>query len=58
MMKSRSDTTPAMVVQMLPDGCVRITVGGVIGTVSSYHLVEPKLAQIRRLHSRVADDRA
>jgi len=60
MMKSPSDT-PAMVVQMLPDGCVRITVGEVIGTVSSYHLVEPKvrqLRQLRRLRSRMADDRA
>ncbi len=42
---------------MLADGCVRITVAEVTGTVSSYHLVEPKLAQIRRLCARVADDR-
>ena len=36
------------------DGCVRIQVGEFVGTVSSMHLVEPKILQLqdywRKLH--------
>ena len=39
------------VLETLPDGCVKITLQQdgftAIGIVSSYHLVEPKLAQLR-----------
>ena len=31
----------------LEDGCVRVTVGDQMGTVSSFHLVEPKANQLR-----------
>lgn len=35
--------------ETLPDGSVRVCLGGLCGTVSSWHLVEPKLAQLRCL---------
>jgi hypothetical protein len=31
----------------LPDGCVRVCIGTNCGTVSSHHLVEPKINQLR-----------
>ena len=31
----------------LPDGCVRVCIGNNCGTVSSHHLVEPKINQLR-----------
>jgi hypothetical protein len=36
-------------IQRLPNGEVRITCNGRVGTVSSEHLVPGKLAQLRRL---------
>ena len=35
--------------EALPDGSVRVCLGELCGTVSSWHLVEPKLAQLRCL---------
>jgi hypothetical protein len=40
------------VLEVLPDGCIQICHEGHCGTVSSYHLVEPKLAQLRALATR------
>jgi hypothetical protein len=31
-----------------PDGFVKITIGNVKGWVSSYHLIEPKVNQLKR----------
>lgn len=47
MTRSRSEGEPPVVIETLPDGCVRITIGGIAGTVSSTHLIEPKIAQLR-----------
>lgn len=41
------DEAPPAVIDTLPDGSVRITVGDLAGTVSSSHLIEPKVAQLR-----------
>ena len=38
---------PPAVIETLPDGSVRITVGDLAGTVSSSHLIEPKVAQLQ-----------
>ena len=38
--------TPAAKIRTLDDGCVRIQVGEYVGTVSSMHLVEPKIKQL------------
>jgi hypothetical protein len=35
----------------LSDGCVRVCIGDTCGTVSSHHLVEPKINQLRQLKS-------
>lgn len=35
--------------EALSDGSVRVCLGELCGTVSSWHLVEPKLAQLRCL---------
>ena len=35
----------------LPDGCVRVCLGDNCGVVSSHHLVEPKINQLRNLQS-------
>jgi hypothetical protein len=32
----------------LSDGCVRVCIGDTCGTVSSHHLVEPKINQLRQ----------
>ena len=40
---------PNAKIRNLDDGCVQITVGNISGTVSSHHLVEPKLRQLRLL---------
>ena len=37
---------PAAKIRTLDDGCVRIQVGEYDGTVSSMHLVEPKIKQL------------
>lgn len=52
MTPSPSDAQPPVVIETLPDGCVRVTVGGLMGTVSSHHLVEPKVAQLRAAWKR------
>jgi len=43
--------TPAAKIRTLEDGCVRIQVGdgpgAFVGTVSSMHLVEPKIVQLQ-----------
>ena len=36
---------------VLPDGCVRVWVGDYCGTVSSWHLVEPKVRQLVKLNA-------
>ncbi len=40
---------PDHTTETLPDGAIRVCVGGRCGTVSSWHLVEGKAAQLRRL---------
>ena len=35
------------VITNLDDGCVRICIGSVCGTVSSHHLIDPKVNQLR-----------
>jgi hypothetical protein len=35
--------------ETLPDGAIRVCVGGRCSTVSSWHLVEGKAAQLRRM---------
>jgi hypothetical protein len=35
----------------LSDGCVRVCIGDTCGTVSSHHLVEPKINQLKQLTS-------
>jgi hypothetical protein len=42
-------------IQRLPNGEVRITCNGRVGTVSSEHLVPGKLAQLRRHGVRIAE---
>ena len=43
---------PAAKIRTLEDGCVRIQVGdgpmAFVGTVSSHHLVEPKINQLQQ----------
>jgi hypothetical protein len=34
-------------IEVLPDGCVKVRYGQQVGIVSSYHLVEPKIAQLK-----------
>ena len=38
--------------EALDDGSVRVCVGDVCGTVSSWHLVEPKINQLKKHESR------
>lgn len=38
---------PPTETQCLDDGCIRVCVGNQVGTVSSFHLVEPKVNQLR-----------
>ena len=35
------------VITNLDDGCVRVCIGTVCGTVSSHHLIDPKVNQLR-----------
>ena len=37
---------PGAKIRTLEDGCVRIQLGEYVGTVSSMHLVEPKVKQL------------
>lgn len=46
--------TPAAKIRTLEsDGCVRIQVGEFVGTVSSMHLVEPKILQLQEYWRKV-----
>jgi hypothetical protein len=36
-------------IETLDDGCVKVSLGGTSGTVSSHHLIEPKVNQLRSL---------
>ena len=46
--------TPAAKIRTLEsDGCVRIQVGEFVGTVSSMHLVEPKILQLQNYWRKV-----
>ena len=48
-MSNDSETPmPAAKIRTLEDGCVRIQVGIFVGTVSSHHLVEPKIHQLQQ----------
>jgi len=48
-MSNDSETPmPAAKIRTLEDGCVRIQVGIFVGTVSSMHLVEPKINQLQQ----------
>lgn len=38
---------PEPTANILEDGCVEVHIGSISGVVSSYHLVEPKLNQLR-----------
>jgi len=38
---------PPVETETLDDGCVEVRVGDQIGTVSSFHLVEPKANQLK-----------
>ena len=48
---------PAAKIRTLEDGCVRIQVGdgpgAFVGTVSSMHLVEPKILQLQQYWRKV-----
>jgi hypothetical protein len=57
-MKSRRSDPPVAVLTSLPDGAIRITVGGVTGTVHSDHLVPQKLNQVVAAWRRAQRDRA
>lgn len=39
---------PEPVISNEPDGFVKITIGNVKGWVTSYHLIEPKINQLKR----------
>jgi hypothetical protein len=44
------DRMDDVVTQALDDGCIRVCVGDHCGTVSSWHLVEPKANQLAQQH--------
>ena len=46
MSDASTSPTPAAKIRTLEDGCVRVQVGEYVGTVSSMHLVEPKVKQL------------
>ena len=46
MSDASTSPTPGAKIRTLDDGCVRIQVGEYVGTVSSMHLVEPKIKQL------------
>lgn len=43
--------------ETLPDGSIRVCLGGVCGTVSSWHLVAQKERQLERLWELRGNDR-
>ena len=45
-----SDRMADVVMQALDDGAIRVCVGDHCGTVSSWHLVEPKANQLAQQH--------
>lgn len=44
--------------ETLPDGAIRVCLGGVCGTVSSWHLVAQKVRQLERLWELRGNDQA
>ena len=40
---------PETITHILEDGCVCVIVGDITGVVSSFHLVEPKANQLRKV---------
>ncbi len=46
MSDASTSPTPGAKIRTLDDGCVRVQVGEYVGTVSSMHLVEPKIKQL------------
>ena len=40
------------VIENLPDGCVRVTLGSIATTCSSHHLVPDKIKQLQRYHQQ------
>ena len=40
---------PETITQTLEDGCVCVIIGDITGVVSSFHLVEPKANQLRKV---------
>jgi len=46
MSDASTSPVPAAKIRTLDDGCVRVQVGEYVGTVSSMHLVEPKVKQL------------
>lgn len=40
---------PEVITHTLEDGCVSVIVGDITGVVSSFHLVEPKANQLRKI---------
>ena len=40
---------PETITHTLEDGCVCVIVGDITGVVSSFHLVEPKANQLRKV---------
>ena len=45
-------TSVSPLLENLSDGSVRVCIGNVCGTVSSHHLVEPKLNQLKQHHHK------
>lgn len=39
---------PQAITTILEDGCVSITIGDLVGVVSSMHLIEPKVHQLQK----------
>ena len=42
-------------IEVLEDGCVKITYYEQMGIVSSFHLIEPKLNQLKKRHKEEAE---
>lgn len=43
-------------IEVLGDGSIKITYMGMVGYVSSYHLIEPKLNQMKKWHREHTSD--
>jgi hypothetical protein len=46
---------PDPTTETLPDGAIRVCLGGACGIVSSWHLVPGKIQQLRRLLATTTD---